>query len=106
MDSSTPLKLPLKPHKTKTAQKDNLPIRIAQINAQRGSFRNISEQSLQDELQSQKQKSKNKNKLGAEEDTVDENEKDGDNKTAQEVDATEHQEQLYKKRAEIIQFAA
>lgn len=84
--------LPLRPQKAKSSKKDNLPIRIAQINAQRGSFRNITEQSLQEEIKAKKEKGKEEG--GDEEENVNE------------VDATERQELLYKKRAEIIQFAA
>ena len=89
--------LPLRPQKAKGSKKDNLPIRIAQINAQRGSFRNITEQSLQEEINAQKEKSKRGDE--------DEDEKfNEENKN--EVDATERHDLLYKKRAEIIQFAA
>lgn len=95
MEQAASLMLPLRPQKTKSSKKDNLPIRIAQINAQRGSFRNITEQSLQEEIKAQKEKSE-------EEDEEDEQNEENVN----EVDATERQELLYKKRAEIIQFAA
>lgn len=95
MEQRASLTLPLRPQKAKGSEKDNLPIRIAQINAQRGSFRNITEQSLQEEIKAQKEKSKEEQE---EEEKKEEN--------VNEVDATERQELLYKKRAEIIQFAA
>ncbi|KUL89249.1 hypothetical protein ZTR_03778 [Talaromyces verruculosus] len=95
MEQGASLMLPLRPQKAKSSKKDNLPIRIAQINAQRGSFRNITEQSLQEEIKAQKEKSKEEQE---EEEKKEEN--------VNEVDATERQELLYKKRAEIIQFAA
>jgi hypothetical protein len=99
MEQAASLMLPLRPQKVKSSKKDNLPVRIAQINAQRGSFRNITEQSLQEEIKAQKEKSKGK--LG------DEAEEEGENEgNVNEVDATERQELLYKKRAEIIQFAS
>lgn len=95
MEQAASLMLPLRPQKAKSIKKDTLPIRIAQINAQRGSFRNVTEQSLQDEIKAQKENSK-------EEDEEEGQEKENVN----EEDATERQELLYKKRAEIIQFAA
>ncbi|EED14315.1 RNA polymerase II mediator complex component SRB4, putative [Talaromyces stipitatus ATCC 10500] len=98
MEQTGSLMLPLRPQTTKTSKKDNLPIRIAQINAQRGSFRNITEQSLQDEIKAQKERSKDKLEEEEEESKSQEN--------VNEVDATERQELLYKRRAEIIQFAA
>jgi len=95
MEQEASLMLPLRPQRPKSSKKDNLPIRIAQINAQRGSFRNITEQSLQEEIKTQKAKGKEeKEDEGKSEENVNE------------VDATERQELLYKKRAEIIQFAA
>lgn len=95
MEQGASLMLPLRPQKAKSSKKDNLPIRIAQINAERGSFRNITERSLQEEIKTQKEKSKEER---AEEEQNEEN--------VNGVDATERQELLYKKRAEIIQFAA
>lgn len=95
MEQGASLTLPLRPQKAKSSKKDNLPIRIAQINAQRGSFRNITEQSLQEEIKAQKEKSKEEQE-----------EEEKDEEKVNEVDATERQELLYKKRAEIIQFAA
>lgn len=95
MEQAASLMLPLRPPKTKSSKKDNLPIRIAQINAQCGSFRNITEESLQEEIKVKKEK-------GKEEDEKEERNEENVN----EIDATERQELLYKKRAEIIQFAA
>ena len=96
MDKADTLMLPLRPQQKKGDKKDNLPIRIAQINAQRGSFRNITEESLQEEIKAQKEKGKDK-KAEAEEEI---------RNNAAEPDATERYELLYKRRAEIIQFAA
>jgi mediator of RNA polymerase II transcription subunit 17 len=85
--------LPLRPVIEKGAKEDQLPIRIAQINEQRGSFRNITEQSLQAEINAAKEKGDGE--------ATDEDE---DNKP-HELDATEHLELLYKRRAEITNAA-
>ncbi|KAL1851464.1 RNA polymerase II mediator complex subunit [Paecilomyces lecythidis] len=82
--------LPLRPAVEKAAREDALPIRIAQINAQRGSFRNVTEESLQAEIEAQKN--------GVEE-------KEGDGKELSDVDATDRLDLLYKRRADITQFA-
>jgi len=84
--------LPLRPLVDKTGAKDTLPVRIAQINAQRGSFRNVTEQSLQAEIDAQKEKGE----VPEEEYGV---------KEPADVDATERLDLLYKRRAEITQFA-
>ncbi|CRG88640.1 Mediator of RNA polymerase II transcription subunit 17 [Talaromyces islandicus] len=101
MEQASALTLPLRPQVDKGAKKDSLPIRIAQINAQRGSFRNITEQSLQDEIEALKEKRKGAKASEGEE----EEEEDVEEKPA-EFDDTERQELLYKRRAEIAQFAA
>lgn len=98
MEKADTLMLPLRPQQSKGGKKDNLPIRIAQINAQRGSFRNITEQSLQEEIEAQKAKAKEKGKEAEDEDEI-------EAKPA-ELDVTERHELLYKRRAEIVQFAA
>lgn len=97
MEQGSALTLPLRPQVDKGAKKDSLPIRIAQINAQRGSFRNITEQSLQDEIDTLKEKRK-----GGE----DEGEEEGGEEKPTDLDDTERHELLYKRRAEIAQFAA
>lgn len=99
MEQGSSLTLPLRPQVDKGTKKDSLPIRIAQINAQRGSFRNITEQSLQDEIEALKEKRKGAEAGGEEE------EGDGEDKVT-ELDDTERHELLYKRRAEIAQFAA
>jgi mediator of RNA polymerase II transcription subunit 17, fungi type len=96
MDKADTLMLPLRPQQSKGSKKDTLPIRIAQINAQRGSFRNITEESLQEEIKTQKEKGKDKEAEAEEE----------YHKNATELDVTERHELLYKRRAEIVQFAA
>jgi mediator of RNA polymerase II transcription subunit 17 len=105
MEQGSSLTLPLRPQVNKNAKKDSLPIRIAQINAQRGSFRNITEQSLQNEIDVLKEKRKGAEAAGGEEEEEEEEEKDGEEKVA-ELDDTERHELLYKRRAEIAQFAA
>lgn len=102
MEQGSSLTLPLRPQVHKGAKKDTLPVRIAQINAQRGSFRNITEQSLQDEIAALKEKRK---AAGAGEGEEEEEKDEGEEK-AEELDETERHELLYKRRAEIAQFAA
>ena len=85
--------LPLRPLVDKRDHKDTLPVRIAQINAQRGSFRNVTEQSLQAEIDCHKEKG-------------DISDDEGSETKPTEIDATEHLELLYKRRAEIMQSAA
>ncbi|KAJ9325365.1 hypothetical protein DTO027B5_7370 [Paecilomyces variotii] len=86
---SSSFTLPLRPTVEKGAREDALPIRIAQINAQRGSFRNVTEESLKAEIEAQKN--------GVERKEDDSKESD--------VDATERIDLLYKRRADITQFA-
>ncbi|OAX84339.1 hypothetical protein ACJ72_01282 [Emergomyces africanus] len=87
--------IPLRPIIQKpAAEPDLLPIRIAQINAQRGSFRNVTEQSLLEEVDAQRA-------LGAERSEAEENEEAKE----RDVIATDRLEQLFKNRAEIVDFA-
>ena len=79
--------LPLRPLKEKTEKVDNLPLLIAQINAQRGSFRKVTEESLQAEIDA------GGDLVQAE-----------DVKTADEEDQ-DSAENLFKSRAEIMEFA-
>lgn len=92
MEGDKSFALPLRPVVSGSGKKDMLPVRIAQINAQRGSFRSVTEQSLQDELQARKEKG-------------DESEEEEPEIAPSELDATDRQETVYKRRAEILQFA-
>ncbi|GFF41132.1 mediator of RNA polymerase II transcription subunit 17 [Aspergillus udagawae] len=84
--------LPLRPLIEKRDRPDPLPLEIAQINAQWGSFRDVSEDSLRAKIEEEKSK----------EYTIEEEEAEG---AGAELDTTERLDQLYKRRAEIIQFA-
>ncbi|KAF4278761.1 RNA polymerase II mediator complex subunit [Aspergillus fumigatus] len=84
--------LPLRPLIEKRDRPDPLPLEIAQINAQWGSFRDVSEESLRAKIEEEKSK----------EYTIEEEEGEG---AGAELDTTERLDQLYKRRAEIIQFA-
>jgi mediator of RNA polymerase II transcription subunit 17 len=84
--------LPLRPLIEKRDRPDPLPLEIAQINAQWGSFRDVSEESLRAKIEEEKSK----------EYTIEEEEAEG---AGAELDTTERLDQLYKRRAEIIQFA-
>ncbi|KAJ5151578.1 hypothetical protein N7492_009873 [Penicillium capsulatum] len=80
--------LPLRPVQEKQDHPDSLPVEIAQINNEWGSFRDVNEEVLRARIA--------------------EEERDGTSKTendAEEVDSTERLEQLYKRRADILQFA-
>ena len=83
--------LPLRPHIQKQPKPDTLPIRIAQINAQRGSFRNVTEQSLQSEIDALRSPD------GGATETSD--------LKAGEAEGSDRQEQLFKSRGEILEFA-
>ncbi|KAL4875228.1 mediator of RNA polymerase II transcription subunit 17 [Aspergillus karnatakaensis] len=84
--------IPLRPVIEKRDQPDSLPRDIAQINAQWGSFRELTEEKLRQKIEEDKHKDPWE-------------EEDGEHKDADELDATERRDQLYKRRAEIIQFA-
>ncbi|KAL4912649.1 subunit 17 of mediator complex-domain-containing protein [Aspergillus aurantiobrunneus] len=84
--------LPLRPIIEKRDRPDSLPRDIAQINAQWGSFRELSEASLLERIEADKHKDP-----CAEEDDSD--------KESADLDTSERTDQLYKRRAEIIQFA-
>jgi mediator of RNA polymerase II transcription subunit 17 len=92
MEAENSLTLPLRQQVAAAAKADTLPLRIAQINAQRGSFRNITEQSLQAEIDAQKARG-------------DASDEDGEEIKPTELDATERHDLLYKRRADITQFA-
>lgn len=82
--------LPLRPIVDKNVRPDSLPIEIAQINNQWGSFRDVNEEVLRNKI--------------AEEKVKEETEEDATEDTT-ELDSTERLEQLYKRRADITQFA-
>ncbi|RMJ25850.1 hypothetical protein PHISP_03276 [Aspergillus sp. HF37] len=82
--------LPLRPLVERQEAHDTLPVEIAQINSQWGSFRDVNEDKLQAIIQ------------GGGGDATSEGE---ENKPQGEVDRTERLEELYKRRAEITQFA-
>lgn len=82
--------LPLRPLLETREGQDTLPVEIAQINSQWGSFRDVTEEKLRAKIE----EGKGDAVSGAEEDT----------KTAN-VDTSERLEELYKRRAEITQFA-
>lgn len=84
--------LPLRPLTEKPDRPDTLPIEIAQINARWGSFRDVNEETLLAKIE------EDKNRDPWEEE-------DEDDKLAEDVDSTERLETLYKRRAEILQFA-
>ncbi|KAL4932517.1 mediator of RNA polymerase II transcription subunit 17 [Aspergillus undulatus] len=84
--------LPLRPVIEKRDRPDALPRDIAQINAQWGSFRDLTESLLREKIEEDKHKDP-----WEEEDELDKNSTD--------LDTSERRDQLYKRRAEIIQFA-
>ena len=84
--------LPLRPPKKNTPKKDDLPLRIAQINAQRGGFRNVTEDDLVAEIAAIRAAGRNPNDP---EEGV----------SARKEDEANRQEELFKSRAEILDFA-
>ncbi|KGO74114.1 Mediator complex, subunit Med17 [Penicillium italicum] len=84
--------LPLRPIPEKRDRPDTLPVEIAQINNQWGSFREVNEDVL-------------RNKIVEEEGKDGLDELDESDQDATDLDSTERLEQLYKRRAEITQFA-
>jgi mediator of RNA polymerase II transcription subunit 17 len=84
--------LPLRPILEQRDCPDTLPVEIAQINNQWGSFREVNEDVLRNKIAEEQEKD------GL--DKVDESDQD-----ATDLDSTERLEQLYKRRAEITQFA-
>lgn len=83
--------LPLRPLKERQDEQDVLPVEIAQINSQWGSFRDVTEGKLQAMVQ------EGRGDVTSEEEA-------GDRPVA-EVNRTERLEELYKRRADITQFA-
>ncbi|EAW09064.1 mediator of RNA polymerase II transcription subunit 17 [Aspergillus clavatus NRRL 1] len=84
--------LPLRPLIEERDHQDLLPVEIAQISAQWGSFRDVNEETLRAKIEEEKNK----------EYTIDDEEGEG---ASVDLDTTERLDQLYKKRAEITQFA-
>ncbi|KAJ5652929.1 Mediator complex subunit Med17 [Penicillium longicatenatum] len=84
--------LPLRATLEKQDRPDTLPVEISQINSHWGSFRDVNEEILRTKIDEEKERD------GAQ-DSEDGDQDDGD------VDTTERLEQLYKKRADITQFA-
>ncbi|KAL4907851.1 mediator of RNA polymerase II transcription subunit 17 [Aspergillus multicolor] len=82
----------LRPKVEKRDRTDSLPRDIAQINAQWGSFRELNEATLREKIEADKHKDPW------------EEEDEGDNESA-DLETSERLDQLYKRRAEIIQFA-
>lgn len=87
------LSLPLRPVRKAPEKKDDLPLRIAQINAQRGGFRNVTEAGLQAEIDALRAAGRDPSDP---EESLDE--KTGD-------EEANRQEELFKSRAEILDFA-
>lgn len=83
--------LPLRPVVEQQNRPDTLPVEIAQINSQWGSFRDVNEEVLHAKIAEEE----------ARDGAISE---DGDGETS-DVDTTERLEQLYKRRADITQFA-
>lgn len=83
--------LPLRPPQEQNERPDTLPVEIAQINNQWGSFREVNEEVLLAKI--------------AEEERLRGVPEEEDKHEVGETDATERREQLYKRRHEIVQFA-
>ncbi|EFR05457.1 RNA polymerase II transcription subunit 17 mediator [Nannizzia gypsea CBS 118893] len=83
--------LPLRPVRKKTDEPDTLPIRIAQINAQRGSFKDVTEESLSQEIASLRES-------GKQEPDIQETEDSGN-------DAEDREQRLFTSRSEMLEFA-
>ncbi|OOQ84720.1 Mediator of RNA polymerase II transcription subunit 17 [Penicillium brasilianum] len=87
--------LPLRPPPEQNERPDTLPVEIAQINNQWGSFREVNEEILRAKIAEEEKRH------GTQQD-----EEMGEAEPeAGELDATERREQLYKRRHEITQFA-
>ncbi|KAJ5691787.1 Mediator complex subunit Med17 [Penicillium macrosclerotiorum] len=84
--------LPLRPPPEQQQRADSLPIDIAQINSQWGSFRNVNEELL-------------RAKIAEEEENDGSSHLNEQDHESADVDRIERLEELYKQRAEITQFA-
>lgn len=83
--------LPLRPLRQKAEKPDTLPVRIAQINAQRGSFRNVTEQGLLEEIEEQR--------ISGKEEIEPSHSDDGEH------EAPDKEKELFTSRTEMIEFA-
>lgn len=83
--------LPLRPLVERHDAQDTLPVEIAQINSQWGSFRDVTEEKLHAMIQEGRGDATSEGEQG--------------DKPTGEVDRTERLEELYKRRGEITQFA-
>ncbi|KMQ42801.1 hypothetical protein A7C99_4921 [Trichophyton rubrum] len=83
--------LPLRPVRKKIDDTDTLPIRIAQINAQRGSFKDVTEESLSEEITALRVS-------GKQELDIQGTEESGNN-------AEDREQQLFTSRSEMLEFA-
>lgn len=84
--------LPLRPILDRQDRPDTLPVEISQINSHWGSFRDVNEEILRTKIAEEKDRDDTQ-------ESEDGDQEDGD------IDTTERLEQLYKKRADITQFA-
>lgn len=92
MSHSLPFTIPLRPVLEKKDRPDTLPVEIAQINNQWGSFRDVDEEVLRAKI--------------AEEDAREGEPLEGENEPeGAEADTKEGIERLFKRRADITQFA-
>jgi len=83
--------IPLRPVVEQQDRPDTLPVEIAQINNQWGSFRDVNEDVLRSKI--------------AEEEARNGAPSEEEEQETSDVDTTERLEQLYKRRADITQFA-
>ena len=90
--SSDSFTLPLRPVRKKREKPDTLALRIAQINAQRGSFRNVTEAGLREEIEALKAAGRDPNEPVEE-------------KAGAADDGEDRQEKLLRSRGEMLEFA-
>lgn len=90
-----PLTVSLQPWPKPDKEKDSIGYLIQRINAQKGSFRNVSEQSLEEEIRLEKADK-----------VVDEDEMEVEETTEEVADGESTREDLYKARAQIDQQLA
>lgn len=84
--------IPLRPVAVQQDRPDTLPIEIAQISSQWGSFRDVNEEILRVKIAEEEEHGRTPQLQKGDEEASD-------------GDTTEHLEQLYKRRADIIQLA-
>ncbi|KAF9890475.1 RNA polymerase II mediator complex subunit [Aspergillus nanangensis] len=92
---SDSLSLPLRPLIEESDRPDALPVEIAQINAQWGAFRDVNEDSLRAQIEQEKYKDP----------YADDDDENDEDTSATDVDSAERLDLLYRRRAEITQFA-